>query len=118
LILAAIVAGLVGHKNGHSFERIGKAAVDGVSTATVTSPLVPWNSCGAYMSSTLGIATIAYLPFTFFNLINPILSFSYALLGFQIKHIEPGEVEPGMAYKETPEEARYHGVEGQRTHCP
>ena len=39
---------------------------------TITSPLVPWNTCGAYMASTLGVATFAYLPYCFFNLINPI----------------------------------------------
>jgi NhaC family Na+:H+ antiporter len=76
--------------------------------ATVTSPLVPWNSCGAYMSATLGIATAAYLPFAFFNLINPILSFAYALLGFQIKHVE----EPHEAYGEVPRKKRLHGVGG------
>jgi len=79
-------------------------------TATVTSPLIPWNSCGAYMSATLGIATIAYLPFCFFNLINPVLSFIYALIGFQIKHVDPGE-----EIEETPEEVRFHGVGGQRS---
>ncbi len=57
-------------------------------TGTITSPLIPWNSCGAYMSATLGVATWAYLPFCFFNWINVIVSFIYALFGFQIKHIE------------------------------
>ncbi len=80
-------------------------------TATVTSPLIPWNSCGAYMSATLGIATVAYFPFAFFNLINPILSFIYALLGFQIKHLEPGET-----FQESPEEVRFYGIEGQRAY--
>jgi NhaC family Na+:H+ antiporter len=79
-------------------------------TATVTSPLIPWNSCGAYMSATLGIATAAYLPFCFFNLINPLISFFYALIGFQIKHVQPGE-----EYGETPEEVRFHGVGRQRS---
>ena len=37
-------------------------------SGTVTSPLVPWNSCGAYMAAALGVATIAYLPYCFFNL--------------------------------------------------
>ena len=41
-------------------------------SATVTSPLVPWNSCGAFMAATLGVATFAYLPFAFFNLLNPV----------------------------------------------
>ena len=44
-------------------------------TGTITSPLIPWNSCGAYMSATLGIATMAYLPFCFFNLVNVLVSF-------------------------------------------
>ena len=54
-------------------------------TATITSPLVPWNTCGAYMAATLGVATIAYLPFCFFNIINPILSFVFDAIGFKIK---------------------------------
>ena len=36
-------------------------------TATITSPLVPWNTCGAYMAATLGVATAAYLPYCFFK---------------------------------------------------
>ena len=39
---------------------------------TITSVLVPWNTCGAYMASTLGVATLTYAPFCFFNLINNI----------------------------------------------
>lgn len=48
-------------------------------TATVTSVLVPWNTCGAAQASVLGVATIAYLPYCFFNLISPIMTliFSY-----------------------------------------
>ena len=78
-------------------------------TATVTSPLIPWNSCGAYVAGTLGIATVAYFPFAFFNLINPTLSFVYAALGIQIKH-----VPPGTEFKKTPEEAPFYGISGQR----
>jgi NhaC family Na+:H+ antiporter len=78
-------------------------------TGTITSPLIPWNSCGAYMSATLGIATIAYLPFSFFNLINVIISFAYALIGFQIRHIEQG-VEPSPA----PEQVTLYGVGNRR----
>ena len=78
-------------------------------TGTITSPLVPWNSCGAYMSATLGIATMAYLPFCFFNWINVIVSFVYALLGFQIKRLAP-EVEVPTP----PKEATLYGVGGQR----
>ena len=78
-------------------------------TGTITSPLIPWNSCGAYMSATLGIATMAYLPFCFFNLINVLVSFIYAIVGFQIKRVEPEE-----AIKAAPEEATWRDVGGQR----
>jgi len=57
-------------------------------SATVTSPLIPWNSCGAYMAATLGVATFAYLPFAFFNLINPLVSVIYGITGFTITRID------------------------------
>ena len=50
-------------------------------SGTVTSPLVPWNSCGAYMAAALGVATIAYLPFCFFNLASPVISLVYGFTG-------------------------------------
>jgi NhaC family Na+:H+ antiporter len=56
-------------------------------TGTVTSPLVPWNSCGAYMTGVLGVATIEYLPYAFFNLLNPIIALVYAFTGFRIEHV-------------------------------
>lgn len=43
-------------------------------SATLTSVLVPWNTCGAYMSATLGIATLQYLPYAIFNLVCPIIA--------------------------------------------
>lgn len=45
---------------------------------TVTSPLVPWNSCGAYMAAVLGIPTLLYLPFCFFNIASPLLTLAIA----------------------------------------
>lgn len=74
-------------------------------TATVTSPLVPWNSCGAYMSASLGVPTVAYVPFSFFNLINPILSFVIAAMGRQIKHLGVG-----AAYDEAPDKVEVYGI--------
>lgn len=56
---------------------------------TITSPLIPWNTCGAYMSASLGVATFAYLPFCFFNLANPIVALIYGLLNFKIEKLEP-----------------------------
>lgn len=62
------------------------------------------------MSATLGIATMACLPFCFFNLVNVILSFIYALFGFQIRNIEP-EIERAPA----PEKVALYGVGNRRT---
>lgn len=56
---------------------------------TLTSPLVPWNSCGAYMAATLGVMTLDYLPYAFFNLINPLIAAVMAYVGFKILHIQP-----------------------------
>ena len=65
-------------------------------SGTLTSPLVPWNTCGAYMAGTLGVATIAYLPFAFFNLINPLVSIFYGFTGFTIKRLDETS-EPAAA---------------------
>ncbi|HEY9450086.1 MAG TPA: Na+/H+ antiporter NhaC [Gemmatimonadaceae bacterium] len=67
---------------------------------TLTSPLVPWNTCGAFMAQTLGVATLAYAPFAFFNLINPIIAAIYGFTGFTIARIgddEPVDEEPEVA---------------------
>ena len=48
---------------------------------TLTSSLVPWNSGGAFMSATLGVATVSYLPFAFLNLLNPVISLIYGITG-------------------------------------
>ncbi|HSW34014.1 MAG TPA: Na+/H+ antiporter NhaC family protein [Steroidobacteraceae bacterium] len=53
-------------------------------SATVTSALIPWNSCGAFMAATLGVATVAYAPFTFFNLLSPLISVAMAFLGIRM----------------------------------
>jgi len=62
-------------------------------SGTVTSPLVPWNSCGAFMSAVLGVSTWAYLPFCFFNIASPLLSVLYGFTGFKVERTAPQEVE-------------------------
>jgi NhaC family Na+:H+ antiporter len=57
-------------------------------SATATGCLVPWNSGGAYQSATLGVATIAYLPFAFFNWLSPVISIIYGWLGITIHPID------------------------------
>ncbi|HUE86965.1 MAG TPA: Na+/H+ antiporter NhaC [Vicinamibacterales bacterium] len=64
---------------------------------TLTSVLVPWNTCGAFMAQTLGVATFAYAPFAFFNLINPVMSAFYGITGFTIEKLEPGDAEAEAA---------------------
>jgi NhaC family Na+:H+ antiporter len=58
---------------------------------TLTSPLVPWNTCGAFMAQTLNVETVAYLPYAFFNLINPVVAAVYGFTGFSITKLEPGQ---------------------------
>ena len=67
---------------------------------TVTSPLVPWNSCGAYMAGVLGVATIAYLPYAFFNLLSPLISLIYGLTGFRIERLATDGTSPPAAAEE------------------
>ena len=75
------------------YERRGLAPVN-LSRAledggTMTSPLIPWNTCGAYMAATLGVATLDYLPYAFFNLLSPLVALVLAYAGFKIIRIDP-----------------------------
>ncbi|MFL6131379.1 MAG: Na+/H+ antiporter NhaC family protein [Nocardioidaceae bacterium] len=65
-------------------------------SGTVTSVLVPWNTCGAYISGVLGVSTAAYFPFCFFNLLSPVLDVAYGYLGFKVPKAEApwADVEP------------------------
>ena len=62
----------------------------------MTSVLVPWNTCGAYISGVLGVSTAAYFPFCFFNLLSPVLDVLYGFIGFKVpRATSPWEdVEP------------------------
>ncbi|KZL14374.1 Na+/H+ antiporter NhaC [Pseudovibrio sp. Ad26] len=53
-------------------------------SATVTSALIPWNSCGAYMAATLGVPTLAFAGFAFFNIVSPILTVMFAVMGWRM----------------------------------
>ena len=54
---------------------------------TVTSVLVPWNTCGATQSAILGVTTMSYLPYCFFNLLSPLMTVLFAFLKIKIKRI-------------------------------
>ena len=77
-------------------------------SGTVTSALVPWNTCGATMASFLGVATFAYAPFAFFNVLSPIVSVIYGYTGFSIMTIEEDPTSPQfkqkMKVKKSPKE--------------
>ena len=82
------------------FERRGLApqvlarAVE--DSGTVTSVLVPWNTCGAYISGVLGVSTASYFPYCYFNLLSPILDVVYGFVGFKVPTSEAA-VEPPAA---------------------
>jgi len=57
-------------------------------SGTLTSALIPWNTCGAYMSATLGVATFTYAPFAFFNWLCPLVAIFYGYTQFAIKPLE------------------------------
>ncbi|MGH3506703.1 MAG: Na+/H+ antiporter NhaC family protein [Nocardioidaceae bacterium] len=63
-------------------------------SGTVTSVLVPWNTCGAYVAGVLGVPTGAYLPFCFFNILSPVLDVVYGFLGFKVPRLPPTESRP------------------------
>ena len=63
---------------------------------TVTSVLVPWNTCGMTQSTVLGVATLTYLPYCFFNLLSPVMACVVAALGWKIKKVTPSPDPPGI----------------------
>lgn len=68
-------------------------------SGTVTSVLVPWNTCGATQASVLGVATLVYAPFSFFNIISPFMTMLVGFLGYKIRYYEPDE-EPDELQEE------------------
>lgn len=64
-------------------------------SATMTSPLIPWNTCGVYMAGVLGVPTLVYLPFCFFNIASPFISIAYGMMNFKITRINPAEAVEG-----------------------
>ena len=59
---------------------------------TMTSALVPWNTCGAFMAGTLGVATFDYLPYAFLNLITPVIAVIYGFTQIKISLLKAEEI--------------------------
>jgi len=72
------------NKRGLSPENLSRTLED---SGTVTSPLIPWNSCGAYHSGVLGVPTVEYMLYSFFNLISPIMTLLFAYFKIKLKRI-------------------------------
>jgi NhaC family Na+:H+ antiporter len=75
-------------KRGLKPENLSRTLED---SATVTSVLVPWNTCGATQASVLGVATLTYAPYCFFNIISPFMTILYGYLKIGIHYYEPEE---------------------------
>ena len=57
-------------------------------SGTVTSVLIPWNTCGATQASVLGVATGTYWMYCFFNLISPVMTLIFALFNIKIRYLD------------------------------
>ncbi len=68
-------------------------------SGTVTSALVPWNTCGATMAAFLGVGTFAYAPFAFFNLLSPIVSVTYGFTGISIMTLDEDPASEQYTHK-------------------
>lgn len=69
---------------------------------TVTSPLVPWNTCGAFISGVLGISAFAYAPYCFFNILSPIITSLYGMVNFKVTMLEiEAEVAQNLILKDS-----------------
>ncbi len=78
-------------KRGLAPRNLSRALED---AGTLTSPLVPWNTCGATMSTYLGVPTIEYIPFAFLNLVNPIVSIVFGYTGITMMKLEDDPSAP------------------------
>jgi Na+:H+ antiporter, NhaC family len=55
---------------------------------TITSPLIPWNTCGVFMFGVLGVSPLQYAPYAFFLFLVPVLGIAYAVMDFRILRLE------------------------------
>lgn len=86
IILTGSMFGNVYKKEGYESRLLSRSTEDAV---TVTSVLIPWNSCGMTQATVLNVPTLVYLPYCFFNIISPIMSILVAAIGYKIFKIKP-----------------------------
>ena len=86
IVLNADIYKEVYRERGYESRLLSRSCED---SATVTSVLIPWNTCGMTQSTVLGVATLTYFPYCFFNIISPLMSILVAAIGWRIKHQRP-----------------------------
>ena len=91
IVLTANMFQNVYERQGYEARLLSRTAED---SATVTSVLVPWNTCGMTQSTVLGVPTIAYLPYCFFNILSPVTTIVVAAIGWKIKQITAADSAP------------------------
>ena len=88
IVLTADMFGEAYRKMGYEPRLLSRTTED---AATVTSVLVPWNTCGMTQSTVLGVPTLTYLPYCFFNILCPVMSILIAAIGWRIKRSAPAQ---------------------------
>ena len=91
IVLTADMFRDVYDKEGYEARLLSRTTED---AATVTSVLVPWNTCGMTQATVLGVPTLTYLPYCFFNLLSPLTTIVIAAIGWKIKRVKRQEPAP------------------------
>ena len=86
IVLNADIYKEVYRQEGYESRLLSRTTED---AATVTSVLIPWNTCGMTQSTVLGVPTLTYLPYCFFNLLSPLMSIFIATIGWKIRKVTP-----------------------------
>jgi NhaC family Na+:H+ antiporter len=86
IVLNADIYKEVYKQEGYESRLLSRTTED---AATVTSVLIPWNTCGMTQSTVLGVPTLTYLPYCFFNLLSPLMSILIATIGWKIRKVTP-----------------------------
>ena len=89
IVLTADIFRNVYDKEGYEARLLSRTTED---AATVTSVLVPWNTCGMTQATVLGVPTLTYLPYCFFNILSPLTTMAVAALGWKIKRRKTAEI--------------------------
>ena len=95
IVLTADMFREVFQQEGYEARLLSRTTED---AATVTSVLVPWNTCGMTQATVLGVPTLTYLPYCFFNYLSPLMSMFIAAIGWKIKRVasQPTESEVSL----------------------